>query len=700
MANWRLMMVIAAAAASCWMVSCDDEGSTSASAAGCDEAEKPDVSCTCNASTGTWENCEPEHPKQCDESSKTDESCTCNTSTGAWENCNTEPLKDCDEASKTDESCTCNISTGSWENCEPEQPVEKADCSDPSNDGQTCEYEESIPDCAKAVCQELTCKLVPADAGLVCRQAAGDCDIQETCDGQALECPADAFLDASSVCRKAGGICDVEETCDGQSAACPEDKKQPTTFVCSKAVGKCDVDVTCDGNSNECSPKIVNSSCVCSKRAGTTGKNEKMIAIDHSGFVLRSRYWSKYEGYNNKLKSLLPSVSIDKLNFNRQMRKITKDLAESYKGKQSTYYDKNLKDYIKYRMTSFNTWIGYKNGWFWDESDVKDKNYTPQGMSVGEVNGFKFAIVVWHHSDDKRVKIHVMDINSKPPKYRHVLLVEPENDSFKDIANHAGGVAVVWPYLYETHGSIGLRVFDLRNILKVSTGDDCKNALGKVGNKYCAYNFAYVLPQVGGYYNSQKVDDDRNLNIDSSCKVGFSFISYDAGDGLHILGGEYKKETIKVDGKDKEAETYNGRLVRWPLGNDGKLKTVKATYSDGKSLGSDDENIVLADGAWYAGESAMQGAISTKNNGSLQFLITTTKDTKSGTGTARGGLRRNNTSKLGTILTANDGKWCYRPEGIAIYKEGKKDAELWISTEGIENPRAVFYSELNAVLKQ
>ena len=564
-------------------------------------------------------------------------------------------------------------------------------CDDPANDGQTCAYEGDIPGCARAICQLQTCTLVPVDAGFVCRASAGECDIQETCDGQSLECPADVLMDASTVCRKAGGVCDIAEKCDGLSVACPEDKKQAASFVCKESIGKCDTALTCDGKSNACPASTIKSACTCDIRTGTSVKESvKMKAIDHSGFMLRSRYWSLLEGYNNTLKSQLSRVSIDKLNYNRQMRKI-EDFAKSYVGKNSTYTDKNTGKYVQYVMTDYKTWVGYKKGWFWDESDVDDKKYTPQGISVGEVDGFKFAIVGWHYTDDERTKIHIMDINdlSKPPKYRHVLLVNPttpEKGYFTEVKNHAGGLAVVWPYLYEAHGSMGIRVFDLRNILKVSTGDDCKHAIGKVGDKFCAYNFGYILPQVGGYYQS-----DSYLKIDSSCRSKFSFISYDEGDGQHILSGEFVRETIN----DSLVETYNGRMVRWPLGDDGKFKTEKAIYSDGTSLGADDDSVVHADAAWYAGESALQGAISTKASGSLQFLLTTTKDTKDGKGTARGGLRRTNTSKLGPILTANDGKWCYRPEGIAI-----KGKQLWIATEGIENPRAVFYADLDTVLKQ
>jgi hypothetical protein len=151
-------------------------------------------------------------------------------------------------------------------------------------------------------------------AGYVCRAAAGECDVAETCSGTGGPCPADAFkptatpctdtnladcawagcmngtcwqswdyVAAGTVCRAAAGECDVAETCSGSSTACPTDAKkangtactdttpsdcykatcqsgscsQSTTFqpagtVCRGASGECDLAETCSGSAGAC----------------------------------------------------------------------------------------------------------------------------------------------------------------------------------------------------------------------------------------------------------------------------------------------------------------------------------------------------------------------------------------------------------------------------------------------------------------
>ncbi len=105
----------------------------------------------------------------------------------------------------------------------------------------------------------------PADAktSTVCRPSAGVCDLAETCDGAGDDCPADAK--SSTVCRAAGGVCDVAESCDGVADDCPADAK--STTVCRAAAGVCDLAETCDGVGNSC-PTDVKSTTVCRPAAG------------------------------------------------------------------------------------------------------------------------------------------------------------------------------------------------------------------------------------------------------------------------------------------------------------------------------------------------------------------------------------------------------------------------------------------------
>ncbi len=77
----------------------------------------------------------------------------------------------------------------------------------------------------------------PRTAGIVCRAAAGACDVAETCDGTSLACPTDALVAPGTICRAAVDQCDQAESCTGTSPACPDDINMPDQSVCILADG-------------------------------------------------------------------------------------------------------------------------------------------------------------------------------------------------------------------------------------------------------------------------------------------------------------------------------------------------------------------------------------------------------------------------------------------------------------------------------
>src|SRR5262249_33033392 len=87
-----------------------------------------------------------------------------------------------------------------------------------------------------------------AGAFVVCRSAAGSCDLAELCDGISPLCPPDAK--STGVCRTSAGVCDVAESCDGVGNECPPDVK--STAVCRPSGGQCDVAEHCDGFNPNC----------------------------------------------------------------------------------------------------------------------------------------------------------------------------------------------------------------------------------------------------------------------------------------------------------------------------------------------------------------------------------------------------------------------------------------------------------------
>src|SRR5439155_931616 len=96
----------------------------------------------------------------------------------------------------------------------------------------------------------------------VCRPAAGDCDVAETCDGTSTSCPADAFLPTTALCRASAGECDPAEFCTGSSAGCPADAKSTAGRACSDDGNPCSRD-ECDGGSNDCQHPAGHAGTVC-----------------------------------------------------------------------------------------------------------------------------------------------------------------------------------------------------------------------------------------------------------------------------------------------------------------------------------------------------------------------------------------------------------------------------------------------------
>ncbi len=160
---------------------------------------------------------------------------------------------------------------------------------------------------------------------------------------------------------------------------------------------------------------------------------------------------------------------------------------------------------------------GYEGGFRFDSGDNGDCTNYPQGITTsrdaigtansGNYDGHQLVVVSWYTKDGcdgggTRSRITLVDWDATyPNKYRKVLLVEPTGTaaapSFKDIPIHAGGVSWYGDYLYVAETGRGMRVFDMRKILKTNTG----GTAGQIGRQssgvYYAHNYAYVLPQIG-----------------------------------------------------------------------------------------------------------------------------------------------------------------------------------------------------------
>lgn len=531
----------------------------------------------------------------------------------------------------------------------PEDPLPREGCADPANDGLPCAG-ELVHECGIHLCQDGTCAALPIEAGKACRSVAGDCDVAETCDGARLDCPEDTFVPSGTLCRSAADICDAPEYCTGISPYCPADAFLASTAVCRASSGGCDQTEYCTGSSPTCPSDGLDSDCTCPKDGPISGyaEHDGLRKIDATRFMLRDTgTWDKYAALVDGLG--LTAVPLGDLPLNRKMT------AMGAKG-----------------------WIGFKKGWFWESGDRAVSYWIPQGLGGGTTGGKTFRVVGWHYDEadnaadahqavdesdrDKGVRVSFVETtDTSNVNYRHVLLVEPTSSNgrgFKPVKNHVGGLAWKWPYLYVADTSRGMRAFDMRRILRVNTTEACDSRAGKHGSVYCAYGYGYVLPQVGGYYFPS--------GMNSSCKPKFSYISLDrGGEKASILSGEYFNET---------GSNIYGRLLRWPLGGDGRLA-------------ADENGIVQASGAWYAGNRNIQGAVSHGSNSNPTFLLNATR--------YNGALFTGKVGAASKVFKATAGKWAYMPEGMYITTAGN----LWVSTEGHASlDRCIFYADVDSIL--
>src|SRR5207244_3591231 len=94
------------------------------------------------------------------------------------------------------------------------------------------------------------CTHAAGNAGTVCRAAAGGCDVAETCTGTSTACPADTKQPAGSACTADANPCTLDQ-CDGSTTTCTHPAGNAGT-VCRAAAGECDLAESCTGTSTTC----------------------------------------------------------------------------------------------------------------------------------------------------------------------------------------------------------------------------------------------------------------------------------------------------------------------------------------------------------------------------------------------------------------------------------------------------------------
>jgi hypothetical protein len=216
----------------------------------------------------------------------------------------------------------------------------------------------------------------------------------------------------------------------------------------------------------------------------------------------------------------------------------------------------------------------------WDSGDNGVTYWIPQGITTsadaydaGTYEDRMVILVSWYYdgSPDKGVRISFVDYaNPSAPVYRHALLVEPYTNSgnpdFRPVPIHAGGMFWYGYYLYVADTNNGFRVFDLRHIWQVTTGNE--SLVGRQSNgTYQAYNYKYVVPQAftyarssaGGYPNLTYsfASLDRTSTPDSVVVGEYAYPG--TGTRLVRFGIDYTNRMLRTDadGYARATEAYD-----------------------------------------------------------------------------------------------------------------------------------------------
>ncbi len=372
-----------------------------------------------------------------------------------------------------------------------------------------------------------------------------------------------------------------------------------------------------------------------------TGSGQGLVSLDRCAFALdRAPSFDDYSGYIDALEAIAAPVSLAGVlaDLNR-----TPVVVSSAPGNPP----------------------GLEYAFRWESSENDKPTWVPQGITgspdadpSGLVIGRKLWLVSFYFDEDvdpglapKGVRLALVDVTDpQAPRYRFLLLVEPEPGSnFKPISIHAGGIAWFGDYLYVADTSGGLRVFDLRRILQVSTAED---NVGCNGNLCHAGLYKYVVPQVGAYARFSVCEPQPR----------FSFVALDrSSTPPQLVSGEYCSNSAC-------SGPLAGRLFQWPLDSaSGLLAGAPRTFSTG---------------AFFAGERQIQGAVSREST----FFLSSSEP--AGSGGAMFRVEAASSSAYG---------WIDAPEDVMVDGSDPVAPKIVSLSEGL-GQRYVFQADLGAYL--
>ncbi|MFC0673384.1 hypothetical protein [Brachybacterium hainanense] len=201
-------------------------------------------------------------------------------------------------------------------------------------------------------------------------------------------------------------------------------------------------------------------------------------------------------------------------------------------------------DAANHRRTPARAITGQVHGFRFAPGDEDDESTYPQGIATsrdavgaadgGRYGGRQLIAVSFYEKSPKGSRITLIDWDADHPnRYRRVLLVEPTGTpaqpSFRDVPVHAGGIVWFGDHLYVADTEKGLRVFDMRRILRADTAGPHAD-IGRVDGAFRAHRHAFALPQVGTI---------RRRTAEGTEPLLFSTISLDRAD-RSLVATEYR----------------------------------------------------------------------------------------------------------------------------------------------------------------
>jgi hypothetical protein len=352
----------------------------------------------------------------------------------------------------------------------------------------------------------------------------------------------------------------------------------------------------------------------------------------------------------------------------------------------------NLNRQIREGLPSYSKGFNIPNhhnptGFRWKSDDGATKKWYPQGLSgtarATNPSNSRFLVSSWYGNEkanyrQKGARLSFINYDSSSSdycKYRHVLLVQNKQnidesklfglsdherslyaqlELFAPVPIHAGGVAWYKGFIYVVDTWLGIRVFDPTLIYPAQADALDKTKCGKNSNGYYAFNYRYILPEIG-YYKISGASPH-------------SFISVGDIDGAPCLWvGRYRK--LKSSNKP--------RLFGFDLNQDGTINVAVPV----KEFEPQDKN-----GPAYH----MQGVYRSKGN---TWMSVTGKKPAYKNSTARLITQKNGADK------GERWRWPYGAEDL--YLEADRGV-LWCQTEyppgstNLGSDRCVFGVDFNS----